>query len=164
MIYKIIFFIALSYCAWADDINSDYWFINISNVLKSYGFTDGVLDTNYNYVKVVNDAVISAYGINEAKIVLNTPEEFISAAYFFPIIIQRLNQKQSELELPHNKDGQLRLLSLWVNKRQNNPGVKAYVDSVTLLNCQFNFKESEIMDYYSNIIKNKLDFSIDKSQ
>jgi hypothetical protein len=146
--------------------------LQIDKVLRTYGFQNGRLDTNYSYIKDVNDAVVAVYGLPESHPVLSSPEEFISAAYFFPNILPwNHNNSAINKELPHNKEGGQRLLSMWLKKKaevlvpmfysgQSEDEItnltRAYTDVVILLKRLLKYSDSEVNEYYSGAISNYL--------
>jgi len=155
--------------------------INTSRYLSYFGFTGG----KYNaQASIVSDAEFedtnNFTSIEGNKNSLDTPEEFITAAYFSPVQIQvtDVSLKASiEADLPHGPDGKptneagLKLAVMWMMKRARNLaesknddgfGVidipnydKSYLHAIDTIKEKTGISDQEINAYYTMAIENE---------
>lgn len=125
--------------------------MNISNVLNYYGFNGGKFNSSVKIVKDLDFSDDLATGeIEGNKSIIDTPEEFITAAYYTPVQITKVAQSKIEKELPHTKDGALQLASMWMKKWAIYPENGAsYQKAIDLIKQKSGVNDAEIRDYYA---------------
>ncbi len=95
--------------------------------------------------------------IEEDKKFLDTPEEFITAAYLSDMKVIDEVQGIIQSELPEGKGGGLRLISMWRKKYAEYPGVTAdYQKAVNLIKTKEKLLDTEIKDYFVHAIEHEI--------
>jgi len=132
--------------------------MNISNILNNYGFKGGSFTKAAGIVTDLElEDVTNSSNIEGNKNLIDTPEEFITAAYYSPIQISSKAQTAIDKELPKGKEGAFRLASMWLRKSAENPANKAgYMNALNIIMTRSNISIDEITDYYAKSIEKEI--------
>ena len=135
-------------------------------ILTAYGFKGGAYDTNNKVVEEISFGTSTdnrLLDIDGDRGFADSPEEFITAVYFTPVTINAGAQKIVDSELPRNKEGALRLCSMWLLKTAEYPeNAGKYRDAIGIIKQKAGEKfgvqltDSEIRTYYADAIKKKV--------
>jgi hypothetical protein len=95
--------------------------IDIKTILSKIGIKEegGSIDSSNDIVRSIPRSERAIYGsIEGVERLLDTPEEFITAIWFYPIEIKDAKYlAQVNQELPPGKPGALKLCAMWMEKR-----------------------------------------------
>jgi hypothetical protein len=97
--------------------------VNQVSILKSYGFTAGYFIPRNPLTMHVDPGVELEFGRIEAEETIDTAEEFITAGWFHPFTRCPGDTGGIERELPHTRDGAMKLCAMWMKKRAENRGL-----------------------------------------
>ncbi len=130
--------------------------MNVNSLLKYYGFKNAEFTPGAKENRVVL-ASIATFGKIEKNASIDTPEEFITAAYYSPIQISKSAQSKIEKELPHSKDGALSLASMWMKKAAIYPeNASSYRKVIELIKQKSNVSDAEISQFYSAAVEKEV--------
>lgn len=132
--------------------------MNISNVLSYYGFNGGKFNSAVKIVKDLDFTDELATGeIEGNRSIIDTPEEFITAAYYTPVQITNVAKAKIEKELPHTKQGALELASMWMKKWAISPENGAsYQKAIDIIKQKSNITDAEIREYYATAVEKEV--------
>jgi len=138
--------------------------INTNQVLTNYGFKDGSYDYTSSLISRIHPLQRIQVGKIEDSSLLDTPEEFLTATYFSPIKITNVSAKKKiASEMPHNKEGVLKLTAMWLRKGiEKKANIKAYTNAINLIKTKakkkysINVTNREIYAFYNNAIEKKI--------
>ena len=126
-------------------------------ILAGYGFKGGVFDRGNEKIYEIDDNVWDKIGEFEDDTIIDTAEEFITAAYFSPIKISYNAQKVVDAELPHNTEGALRLTAMWKKKQATHPeNATAYQNVIAIIKEKANLTDDQIREYYNASIEKEV--------
>jgi hypothetical protein len=94
--------------------------INIQPVIKAYGFQNGKFSAGSSIIEELPFEVQENVGSIEGDEIIDTPEEFVTAAWLSPVKIEVKDPNAMAVinkELPPGKEGALKLCSMWMEKR-----------------------------------------------
>jgi hypothetical protein len=141
----------------------DVRLMNVNNVLRNYGFENGVFNSVGKPVKKIDPMTEIEYGSIEDKSNIDTPEEFITAVYYSPIKIDQKAQAAIDRELPKGKTGALRLAAMWYFKIAEYPeNREKYMSAINLVlkmakeKHQVSVTLSDARKFYEEAIKEKI--------
>jgi len=133
--------------------------MNISSILKNYSFTSGKFDKfeAMAFTPEMDSKIRTNVGSIEGNANIDTPEEFITAAYYSPIQISSKAQTAIDKELPKGKEGAFRLASMWLRKSAENPANKpGYMNALNIIMTRSNISIDEITNYYAKSIEKEI--------
>lgn len=132
--------------------------VNVSNVLSYYGFKGGKFSISGDSVVDKLPAVDQIkFGKIEGVKCIDTPEEFITAAYYSQIEVPKSARTKIEKELPRSKEGALRLASMWMKKAAIFPeNAAAYSKAIEIIKQKSNVTDTEIRAYYAAAIEKEV--------
>lgn len=97
--------------------------LNQISILKSYGFSAGYYIPENPLTSKVDPYVELEFGRIEAEENIDTAEEFITAGWFHPFTPRPDDMTLIEREIPHTRNGALKLCAMWMKKRAENKGL-----------------------------------------
>jgi len=96
------------------------------------------------------------FGRIEGAINIDTPEEFITAAYYSPVEISASARAAINRELPQGREGALRLGAMWLKKSAELPqNAGAYQRALSMIMQRSGVSAQEIRDYYVRTMTDK---------
>lgn len=130
--------------------------MNMGNIFTAYGMP-GHFVRGHSAIRSIDVKTQLTIGKIEGAINIDTPEEFITAAYYSPIQISSKAQTAINRELPQNKEGALRLGSMWMRKIAENPENKAnYYKAIDIICQKSNVTRAEINSHYAVSIEQEI--------
>lgn len=131
--------------------------MNVNNILKNYGFKNGVFKRSANPVNKLDFNAQMKYGALEKTVTIDTPAEFLTAAYYSPIKISYKAQTAINSELPKGKTGAMRLASMWLTKMAENPEKAAkYKKALDIIMKKSGVNKYQIAKYYAKSMERKI--------
>jgi hypothetical protein len=133
-------------------------------ILSYYGFQNGSYsagsDTNMK-IDLENHAKFGV--IEKDSSIVDTKEEFITAAYFTPVDIKPSAKARIEQHLPKTRDGVLKLCNMWKLKMAEGPGLRhKYAAAIRLVRklasekMGINVSQQAVDNHYARSVENKL--------
>jgi hypothetical protein len=154
----VLILLALAAAAQGSDPARTTTMLGTNNYLTYYGFTSGTYTYKSELVTKIAFSSRKEFGTIEGNATLDTPEEFITAAYFSPVQIQITDASIAaaiEKELPHTdqKISGDKLAAMWLKKRaEHTENVDSYRKAVDLIKAKTGVTDEEITTYYNEAI------------
>jgi hypothetical protein len=134
---------------------------DILKILTAYGCLERE-NLRYQHQVVVRGKFLfydenNIASVEEDKKVLDTPEEFITAAYLSDRKVIDEVQGIMQSELPKGKIGGVRLICLWLKKHAELPdSTDDYRQAVNLIKNKEQLFDAEIKDYFAQAIEKEI--------
>lgn len=136
-----------------------YKFIDRNKVFMQLGFERGKFDKNNAMVQMLsNQCDMSFLSIEGSKYLADTEEEFLTANFFYPLVIDDAKKKyQLDKEIPRNIEGSLKLGAMWMKKKAEYVNrTESYMIALNLIQQKSGISEQQIKDYYSKAMEKEL--------
>jgi len=133
----------------------DDGFLNANRVLSLYGFKGGNFDPSEDMVYDIETATAGRTSdIEGNKYLIDTQEEFLTAAYYCPVeIVDATAKIEIEKELPHTKQGAIKLVAMWLKKRAENLDNSAnYLKIIDMIKEKSGLTYEDAKAYYDRAI------------
>ena len=156
--------------------------VNTKNLISYYGFANSQYTSISPIVTKIPKITRREFsGIEGESLLLDTPEEFITAAYFSPVQIQvtDVSLKASiEADLPHGPDSKptkeagLKLATMWLKKRAENLAYtkteggfgssdspnynNSYMHAIDIIKEKTGVTDQEIQNFYAKAIEDEI--------
>ncbi len=126
--------------------------MNVNNVLSAYGMTQGFVRGS-PIIRNIPFSRMVEFGPIENNPSIDTPEEFITAAFYSPIEVSASARAAINRELPQGREGALRLGAMWLKKSAEMPqNAGAYQRALSMIMQRSGVSEREIREYYVRIM------------
>ncbi len=131
--------------------------VDNQKVLIHYGFKNGLFNLKDDSNDVVFDLWDIDVGIEKTEgdpDFMDTFEEFFTIIYYSPIEITDPTAKaEIEKEIPHTKEGAMKLVAMWLKKRAENlTNSENYLKVIEMIKQKSGISDVEIKDYYDRAI------------
>ncbi len=138
--------------------NNEVRLMNVNRILKSCGFDKGLFKNTNKIVDKVD--MTDSYNIctlDKDSDTIDTKAEFLTAAYDNINILPRKAQRIINRELPKGKTGAMRLASLWLQKKAENPEKAArYNKALNIIMKKTGVNKYQISRFYAKSMKRKI--------
>lgn len=122
--------------------------MNVNNILKNYGFREGVYNSGDSANCKFNLLTQSTYGKIEEGASIDTAEEFLTAAYYSPIKIEYKAQAVIDKELPKGKEGALKLTTMWLKKCAEEDACDGAQKAIDIIKTKSGLNDTDIRNYF----------------
>jgi hypothetical protein len=124
--------------------------MNVNNVLRYSGFRNGIFNAGADPVGMLDVNAHQSFGsVEGTNGFVDTPEEFITAAYYSPVEVSAGARAAINRELPQGREGALRLGAMWLKKGAELPhNAAAYQRALGMIMQRSGVSAQEIRDYY----------------
>ncbi|MFW5808015.1 MAG: hypothetical protein ACOC2H_08915 [Spirochaetota bacterium] len=137
----------ISLCAQDDWGDTEARLPDTSRIMKAYGFSGGTLTRSAAIIDTLNDETAENTGLIEKTPVVDTAEEFITAAFFSQIVPENPDSRDMLTgELPPGRTGSLMVGAMWLKKGANMR--KEYDRALTYIVRHSTASKEQITEYY----------------
>ncbi|MBN1523851.1 MAG: hypothetical protein JW904_05170 [Spirochaetales bacterium] len=180
LIVMFAFFVAapLSVSAQEVVIMTEITMLRVNSIIEKYGCVEkGVYNRKADVVVDVEfEDTEKVYAIEGDEKVLDTPEEFVTAAWFAKVTIKDVKAAEEiSKELPQGKEGALKLCAMWTKKwteahfiefkseEARKAQKESYLKIIDTIAKKNGISPAEINKYFAEAMKGEIDRVVDEA-
>lgn len=130
--------------------------IDTARAMRAYGFSDGTFNAQASIVEKLKSGVVEKVGAFENAPVIDTKEEFLTAAFYSKLEPEKPEMKAViSQELSTGSSGARKIGAMWLKKRVDRG--KTYNDVISYISTSSNLTEEQLLAYYREAISAEID-------
>jgi len=136
---------------------------DIKKVMSAYEFKNGEFNTSNKFVSEVMVDDETTIGVIENDTIIDSSEEFVTAAFFSQVKIPKNSQSIVDKEFPKNELGAKRLCALWLKKTAEYPENRTkYMNAIAIVKEKAKeqygaeISDESIREYYAEAMRKKI--------